>query len=303
MSAAAGPSSPLPSVSIPSVSVPSFSIIVPVHDEAALLPSTVPRLLEGLDPAAELVFVCNGCADDSAAILRRLAGRRARVIERAEAGKPGALRAGEAAVTAFPRVYLDADVWIGGAALSALVAAQRRGGWELVSPRLRADTAGAGRLARRVTEVWLATPHMRRSGFHCLLSLSREGRARWGAFPDLTNDDDFISGRVPPEGRRILDGIAATIRPPGTFAAWVRVRERWARGGRELARGPGVAHPAPGGGGRGLARLFPRRPFAVLTYAAAVLLARLRARRDPDAAVGWYRDRTSRAALPAGRPG
>lgn len=282
---------------------PSFSVIIPVHDEAALLPSTVPPLLLGLDPLAELVFVCNGCADDSAAILRRLVGGRARVIERAEAGKPAAIRAGEAAVTAFPRVYLDADVWIGGAALSALVAAQKAGGWELVSPRLRADTSGAGLPARWVTEVWLTTPHMRRSGFHCVLSVSRKGRDRWGVFPDLTNDDDFISGRVPPEQRRIIDGLAATIRPPGTFAAWVRVRERWVRGGRELARGPGIAHPAPGGGGRGFPRLFLRRPLSVLVYAAAVLLARSLARRDRDSAVAWYRDRTSRARATAGRSG
>lgn len=277
-----------------------FSIIVPVHDEAPLLPTTVPPLLRGLDPAVELVFVCNGCVDDSAALLRRLAGGRARVIECARAGKPAAIRAGEAVATAFPRVYLDADVWIGGAALTALVAAQREGGWELVSPRLRADTAGAGRLARWVTEVWMTTPHMRRAGFHCVLSVSRAGRARWGAFPDLTNDDDFITGRVPRERRRILDGVAATIRPPRSFATWVRVRERWVRGGREMARGPGTAHSVPGDGMRGIARLLFRRPLPVLVYGAAVILARLLARRDRDGAVCWYRDRTSRAALPPG---
>lgn len=276
----------------------AFSVVVPVHDEAALLPETVPRLLDGLDPAAELVFVCNGCSDGSAAILRGLAGGRARVIELAEAGKPGAIRAGEAAVAAFPRVYLDADVWISGAAVTALVAVQRAGGWELVSPLLRADTAGASRLARWVTRVWLATPHMRHAGFHCVLAVSREGRARWDAFPDLTNDDDFIVGRISVDRRAIVSEIRATIRPPRSFAAWVRVRERWARGGRELARSGLIAHPGPGPGYRALLRLLPRRPLPVLAYLAAVISARIRARRDPDRAVGWYRDPTSRAHAP-----
>ncbi len=274
----------------------SFSVIVPVHDEAALLPETVPMLLSGLDPAAELVFVCNGCSDDSAAILRLIMGGRARILELSEAGKPGAIRAGEAVARAFPRVYLDADVWISGADLTALVAAQRAGGWELVSPRLLADTRGASRAARWITEVWTDSAHMRLGGFHCVLSLSAEGRARWGAFPDVTNDDDFITARVPAERRMIVKELVATIRPPRGFAAWVRVRERWVRGGMELARRGGAPEPVPGQGLGGVLAALPTRPLPVATYVLAVLLARLRARRPiSGAAPIWYRDATSRA--------
>lgn len=272
-----------------------FAVIVPVHDEAALLPLTVPGLLRGLDPAAEVIFVCNGCADESAAVLRRLAGGRARIIELAEAGKPGAIRAGEAVATGFPRVYLDADVWIDGAALSTLVAEQRRGGWELVSPRLRVDTAGASRAARWVSEIWIDSAHMRAAGFHCVLSVSAEGRARWGAFPDLVNDDDFVTARIPPERRLLLDRVTATIRPPRRLRSWVRVRERWVRGGMELARGPGAPAPAPDQGARGLARKLPARPLPVLTYALVVALARVSARLPGGGRARWYRDTSSRA--------
>ena len=271
----------------------TFSVIVPVHDEAALLPTTVPRLLEGLDGRAELVFVCNGCSDESAAILRRLARGRAQVLELAEAGKPAALRAGDGAVRAFPRVYLDADVWIEGAALNALVAAQRAGGWELVAPRLLADTSGASVPARLVSEVWIDSAHMRLGGFHCVLSVSAEGRARWGAFPDVINDDDFITARIPANRRAVFPGIVATIRPPRDFGAWVRVRERWVRGARELAGGPGAPAPVPGQGFRGILAAWPRRPVSVTFYALAVILARLRARRATGPR--WYRDATSRA--------
>lgn len=270
-------------------SAAAFSVIVPVHDEAALLPETVPLLLAGLGPC-ELVYVCNGCTDGSAAVVRALAGPRARVIELARAGKPAAIRAGEAATAAFPRVYLDADVWISGAALTALAAELGEGGAELVAPRLVADIRGAGRAAALVTRAWMASRHMRTEGFHSLLGVSAAGRARWGRFPDLINDDDFVTGRIPPERRRIST-VRATIRPPLTFWSWVRVRERWIRGQREMAR-QGLAVPRTGGRlASHLAALRRGEVAATGCFLAARTLAwLLAATRDG----GWYRDRTSR---------
>lgn len=272
---------------------PAFAIIVPVHDEAAVLPRTVPALLDGLDAAADLIFVCNGCSDNSAALLRDLVGTRARVLELPEPGKARAIRAGEAASAVFPRIYLDADVRIQGAALNALAARLSVGDCDLAAPLLRADTRGASPAARRVTETWMATPHMRTQGFHCVIGITARGRARWGLFPDLINDDDFISRAIPADRRRIMTEITATIRPPLTFGAWLRVRERWLRGARELDRvAPATGTPGQRGA---LAAAFLRHPRAVTTYLTARLLAAGLAARAPERPTGWYRDATSRA--------
>lgn len=271
-----------------------FGILIPAQDESAALRANLPRLLDGLAPAADLVIICNGCSDDSAATARALAGPRARVLTLPRPGKAAALRAGEAASPIFPRLYLDADVAITGPALNALAARLTRGDCDLVAPLLRADTTGASRLARWITETWMDTPHMRDAGFHCVLGLSAAGRAHWGDFPDLTNDDDFIRRQIPPDRARILRDIRAVIRPPLTFAAWVRVRERWLRGARELQ----PIAPAPRApsqlGGLARAALRGRLP-QVATYLAARALATSRAAWHPDKPPGWYRDTTSRA--------
>lgn len=276
----------------PGFSAPGFSVIVPVHDEADLLPETAPLMLAGLG-RAEVVFVCNGCTDGSAALLRRLLGERARVIELPAAGKAAAIRAGEAAVRAFPRFYVDADVWIAGSTLAALARTLAAERLDLVSPRIRVDHAGASRLARGVTEAWMSLPHMRLAGFHNVLGVSAEGRARWGRFPDLLADDDFIAASIPPRARRIVDGLSCTIRPPRRFRAWVRVRARWTRGQRQL-RAQGIVLPRTPGQADGLRTLLAEgRVLAVGAYVAAAALGAVLGRFGRS---GWYRDGSSRSA-------
>jgi len=269
----------------------AFSVIVPVHDEASLLPETVPRLLAGLPPDTELVFVCNGCRDASPALIRALAGDRARLLVLPQAGKTAAMRAGEAAVSAFPVFYLDADVWVDGATVAALAATLDREGLELVSPRLVPDTRGAGRLARGVTEVWTALPHMRVAGFHNLLGLSRAGRARFGAIPDVRADDDYMAAHVPQAARRVVGDCTAVIRPPRSLASWIRVRARWASSQRELRRLGATAPATPGQLSALWSMAVAGRGLDVAAYAAVRGLAPVLAWRERG---GWYRDDSSR---------
>ena len=265
-----------------------------MHNEAPLLPETVPLLLDGLG-ACELVYVCNGCSDGSAAIVRSLAGPRARVIELDRASKPAAIRAGEAATAVFPRFYLDADVWISGAALTTLVAEMRARRLGADRSRLVADTRAAGRAAAGVTRAWMASPHMRAEGFHSLLGVSAAGRARWGRFPDLINDDDFITSSIAP--RATANQPLGPRHHPSAYDLLVMGAGPQAldRGQREMA-GCGLAVPRT------------RRRFAshlhaachghlgpTLYFIAARVLAGLAASLP---AGGWYRDETSRRRRP-----
>jgi hypothetical protein len=83
---------------------------VPAHDEH----DVIGRLLTGLcrgDDRLDVVVVCNGCTDGTAAVARTFPG--VRVIETPVASKRVALRLGNEAARDFPRVYVDADVEIG----------------------------------------------------------------------------------------------------------------------------------------------------------------------------------------------
>src|SRR3954467_3664021 len=88
---------------------PRASIVIPAHDEGAVLG----RLLDGIAPLGDdhdVLVVANGCTDDTADVVR--ARSWCRLVEIAEASKIAALNAGDAAARTFPRIYLDADVTV-----------------------------------------------------------------------------------------------------------------------------------------------------------------------------------------------
>src|SRR5262245_18389828 len=95
---------------------PPGSVVIPEHDEAPAIQRCVDALFTGCRQGElDVVVVCNGCSDATAA-LARSSGHPVRVIELGKASKPAALRTGDAAVSAFPRLYLDADVSLPGSA-------------------------------------------------------------------------------------------------------------------------------------------------------------------------------------------
>lgn len=267
----------------------ALSVIVPVWNEAEVLPRSVPAVLAAVGGMpVRLVYVCNGCSDGSADLARRLLGGRGAVIELARPGKPGALNVGDvAAGDVFPRFYLDADVLPAPDAFHILAAALNAGQADLVAPEIRFDTQDMGLPARWVAEVWLALPHAS-VAFHHLLGVSRAGRARWGDFPDVIADDVFIEAAVPPPRRAVLAATHVVTRPPSRLSGWIATRRRWAAGEAGL-RAMGIAVPRAGGQRKALLRmvLTPRWSGKALLYLAVRLAARLPVRRPPR----WARQR------------
>lgn len=273
--------------------VAPYSIVVPVHNEAGVLPQTLPSILDAADAEAELVFVCNGCVDASAEILRAaLAGRGriARVEEMAAASKTAALNRGDELCSVFPRFYLDADVRVPAGCFEVLAAALVDA--DLVAPRIRFDMAQATRCSRAIAQAWLALPHAREAAFHHLIGLSRAGRSRWQSFPDILGDDIFMEAQTPADRRRIVHEISIETAIPRSFFGWVRVRSRWRRGERELAR-MGLAVPRHGGQkARLLAMLAsPRWVWGAAAFILVRLLAEPLSRRAQQ---GWFTDRSFR---------
>lgn len=276
------------------------SIVIPAHDEAA----AIGGLLAALSPLAleaEVVVVCNGCADDTAA-RARAAAPWARVVEVAEASKPAALDAGDAVAGSFPRAYIDADVEIDAPAVRALFAAVD-GGLAAVAATPFHDLSNSSRLVRSHYAIWrrMAASTAPISGTGAM-AVSAHGRARFGSWPALIGDDYFLDGQFQPAEKGRVPGAVVVRAAPHGARDCVSRRARAHQGNLDV-RGNGLRPAHTGGGLAGALTVVGSRPALAVHLPAHALVAvatRLLAgwRRRRGTAQSWYRDRSRRPAAP-----
>ncbi|MGX5772054.1 glycosyltransferase family 2 protein [Microbacterium trichothecenolyticum] len=278
-----------------------LSVVIPAHDEAAV----IDRVLVALCASPrrdefEIVVAANGCTDDTVARARSYAG--VVVVETPRASKIAALQAGDDAASVFPRVYLDADVKIDPDTLIALADALEAPGVEVASPRLHVDTSAASWLVRQHYRIWELSDYRRRGHIGSgVYAMTRDGRDRFGDWPDVIADDRFVQQLFAPGERATLAGHTFTVRSAADMRAHLRRSVRIARGNRELpdrVQHEDAERPTAGSRG-GLARRVAARPrlwvpFAV--YCVSWTLPNVLARRDIARArtSTWNRDDTSR---------
>jgi hypothetical protein len=281
------------------------SVVVPAHDEAAVIGRCLEALLSDAEPGElEVVVVCNGCRDATAERARAF-GARVRVLETPRASKSEALNAGDAAASAFPRIYLDADVELATASARALAAALAGPEARVAAPRPEVRLEGASWPVRAFYAVWTRTPYYREGGIGAgAYALSAAGRRRFERFPDLISDDGFVRALFARE-ERCQVAAPSVVRPPRRLRGLVRAKTRSRLGVYELARRfPELARrdrteKSYAAAALGLAReaaLWPCLPV----YLAVNGLARLRAHRQLRRAgpARWERDETSRGEAP-----
>ncbi len=129
---------------------PSVGVVVPARDESRLLPETLPALLAQDYPGRwRLVLVDDRSEDDTAAVARRVGGRRVQVLTGTPlpegwAGKVWAMAQGVAAVGAVDYLWLtDADIRHGPGSLRRMVAESEAWGLALNSRMARLRTRSA----------------------------------------------------------------------------------------------------------------------------------------------------------------
>lgn len=287
---------------------PRFSVVIPAHDEAAVIGRTL-RFAADLEPGeAEIVVVANGCRDATAATAAAAPG--VRVVSLAAASKPEALNAGDAAASSFPRIYLDADIDISAATLRRMSCRLSSEEPRICCPTVSFRTTGRPWPVRAYHRVYAQLPYVRGGLVGGAYGVSASGRRRFGRFPAMTNDDTFVQRLFAPSERVVLAGDTFGVHAPRSLAALLAVRTRVAAGNAQLAA-TGSAHLSrtTSGTARALLGLLRRRPGlapAAAVYAGVTLAAELRARRRRvDSA--WLRDDSTRspaepAALPVAVP-
>jgi hypothetical protein len=286
------------------VARPVASVVIPAHDEVTV----IGRLLSALAPAAargelRVVVACNGCTDGTPDVAAAFPG--VVVLDLAEASKIAALNAGDdAAGDVFPRLYVDADVRVDLPAVRAVAAALDTDLPRAAAPRMRAIVDGRPGVVRGFYRVFMQLPwvtdNLVGSGFY---GVSRAGRARFGRFPDLINDDLLVRELFRSDERISVAPHVFAIETPRTTPALVRAKSRVSRGVAEYAELAGAARTArgeptraPRGGSLPFVRLArdPRNWAALGAYGFVRAAARLR--RVAAGADGWGQDRTTRDA-------
>jgi len=218
-----------------------ISVIVPAHDEGGYVDRCLQALLASTDVIAQVVIVANGCRDDTVARARAHApafaakGWAFEVLDLPQPGKPGALNAGDGVAVHGLRAYLDADVTVSPPLLAQIARRLDAPGARYASGTPQVARARSA-ITRAYARFWCGLPFVAQGvpGFG-LFAVNREGRARWGAFPQIISDDTFVRLNFAP-GERVL--APATYEWPMVegFTRLVRVRRRQDQGVAEIAR-------------------------------------------------------------------
>ena len=216
------------------VTEPAVSIVIPAHNEEAVIAGNLRRLLDGSKPGEfDVIVVANACQDGTAAAAATVEG--VRVLDTEVPGKPNALRMGDAECATFPRIYLDADVRLDADSVRALVAACAQPGVLACSPVPDLDLTGAGPVARRVHKVHdqLIAPHRALAGVGAYV-LTEAGHDRVFPMPDVISDDGLVHASFAPHERVVVRSAHSVVRPAATVRSYLNRRVRVRRGNKQL---------------------------------------------------------------------
>ncbi|MFT3970639.1 MAG: glycosyltransferase [Micropruina sp.] len=281
------------------------SLIIPAHNESAVLPSTLERIAnDPLGASVDIIVVANACTDSTADTARDFAGRLPllRVIETDTPGKANALNLGDEAAEAFPRIFLDADIIMGPGALEGMISALSVAEPVVGSPTIRFDLDGADRWVRGYYRVFEQMPYLADALVGLgVYGISELGRQRFERFPDLVADDLYIQRLFDPAERVRTPG-EFVVKTPRRWADLVRVRARVDRGNAQVAA---AASDLESGHDfsrtssssvhslMGLVTAQPSLAPSALIYVGTTAAAKARARLNGNQ---WGRDESSRVA-------
>ncbi len=275
----------------------TLSVVIPAHNEEPVIERCLRAILDEPGGELDVVVVANACTDRTVEIASRFDG--VRVFEIEVASKPAALNAGDDAAHHFPRAYVDADIVVSGRALHAVGAAMEKIGAPTGAPARRLQLDGYPWYVKAFYRVWSSLAWSVDAPIGSgLYMLSEAGHAKVGRFPDLLNEDEWVSGIFTSAERVCLPEHSFVMRPPRTLGGLVQRRSRTMEGQLEVRERYGALPGAPvGPGPLDLLRESPRprRALDVLVFLTVTALARLALRRRGRRGLaGWERDDTSR---------
>lgn len=277
------------------------SVVIPAHNEERGIGRTLEALYDGMAPDEfEVVVVCNGCTDRTADVVRA-AFPQVRVLELETPGKAGAVAAGNAVASTFPRLHLDADVRLPGRAIGTLIAALEADQRLLaVAPERDLDRTGCSRVVSWYYDVWEQLPQVRTGLFgRGAFVLSAAGQSRVDGLPSVMSDDLVVSDAFAPEERAVVAHARSEVVAARRVRDLVNRRVRIVTGGAQAAAA-GVRRDDSVTRVSTLLAVCAREPRLFLrlpVFLGVTIAARFRARKMVRAGdfSTWLRDDSSRA--------
>lgn len=205
------------------------SVIIPAYNEERAIRRCLETLLRGSkENELQVIVVCNGCVDGTAAAARSIESTSVSVFESNVASKCNALNIGDQASHFFPRIYLDADIQMTIETVRALVSfLNETPGVLLSAPRAIVDDSASDLWVRAYYRVWTRLPYFNEamvgSGVY---AFSKEGRQRFEKFPEIIGDDEFARRAVRPDERGTPPSGTFTISAPRNLASLLAVNTR-----------------------------------------------------------------------------
>jgi glycosyltransferase involved in cell wall biosynthesis len=276
------------------------TIIIPAHNEAAVigrLLSSLPREIDGRP--LQIIVSCNGCTDDTAMIARNSG---VAVVEVEIPSKIAALNAADAAASAYPRLYVDADIEITPRAVEDVVRALQRPRALCAATPSRMVLVGRPWLVQAYFAFWRQLM-LARDGYvgAGVYALSAAGRGRFPEFPEVIADDAFVRNLFDASERQTVATDPTIVQAPHTVKALFRRRVRVCLGNRQL-ESRAIAQTNPGRVEVPISwwRIALKKPSLIpqsFVYASFNGLAWIAARRQAknSGAISWGRDETTRS--------
>lgn len=282
------------------------SILIPAHNEASVITRCLQVLLADAERGEfEICVASNGSGDQTVALAQSILSDwpGCQVLDLPRPSKTQALRAGDRALTTFPRIYLDADVCISTSVARKMAETlSTTDEPRVASPRMVIDDARSSWAVRAYNRVWQQTPYVSAGVIGTgVYALNAQGAKRIDGFPDVLNDDEFVRRSFSQDEREVVAGDFVTTAPLHARAL-IRRRARVAIGNAELDEHGDAGDDSGMGSMRSLvAGVYAKRIGVIdfLTYAgitvASFALARVRQMRGT--AGTWSTDDTSRTVL------
>ncbi len=284
------------------------SIVIAAHNEAAIIGMCLDSLLSATSPGEfDVTVVANGCTDETAEFAAARAG--VRVIDLPVPGKVGALNAGDDVAVGYPRIYLDADIFLSAADIRKLCGVlessnvRPKGQLLAATARRAIDVSRSSVLVRAYYAINSQLPVYRHALFgRGIVVLSAEGRNRFDRFPDIVADDMFLDSLYDASEKMEVEAVCARVLAPRRTRDLVRRLVRVRRGNMTL-RASLPAKTEFHGAERRRARISslmdvalpnPRLVPSVICYLSITVIAAILARRPGRKAGMWERDDSSR---------
>ncbi|MDI9402824.1 MAG: glycosyltransferase [Limnohabitans sp.] len=220
------------------------TVVIPAYNEGKGIARCLRAVLaDGVDDLT-VVVIPNACRDDTATQARAVevpSNAQILIVETQEGGKTNAINLGEralrdAGLDTYPRLFLDGDIELAAGTLRALFAEASRSGARVVAAQPKFETSRSDLLVRLYYAADCFNPYHlttapNGSGTYCV---SREGRARWGEFPNIIADDSYVERQFTRAERITALGFFAIVRVPRTYRALRAISARKRVGNQEL---------------------------------------------------------------------